>query len=211
MDRRLLLASGNVEKLRELRELLSPTSWHVLVPAEINLGIVTVLEGSRSYLENATAKAIAYAHASGLPALADDSGLEVDALDGGPGVLSARFGGPERKDPERCALLLQRLEGLPRARRGAHFRALLVLALPGGTTFAREGSVKGRITETARGTSGFGYDPVFELSDGRTMAEIGEEKRHISHRAQALSAMMEVLEAVDDPQTPPAITVGARH
>jgi XTP/dITP diphosphohydrolase len=212
VERRLLLASGNAGKLRELRELLQPAGWRVLAPAEVDLGAVTVLEGSRSYLENATAKAVAYARASGLPALADDSGLEVDALDGGPGVLSARFGGPAASnDRERCALLLRRLDGLPRARRGARFRAVLVLALPGGATFAREGAVDGRIAEAKRGASGFGYDPVFELPGGRTMAELGEEKQRISHRARALSAMMEVLEAVDDPQHPPAITAGARR
>ena len=212
MERRLLLASGNAGKLRELRELLQPAGWRVLAPAEVDRGAVTVLEGSRSYLENATAKAVAFARASGLPALADDSGLEVDALDGGPGVLSARFGGPAAStDRERCALLLRRLDGLPHARRGARFRAVLVLALPGGATFAREGSVDGHIAEAERGASGFGYDPVFELANGRTMAELGEEKQRISHRARALSAMMEVLEAVDDPQHPPAVTAGARR
>ncbi len=212
MERRLLLASGNAGKLRELRELLAPAGWSVLAPAEADLGAVTVLEGGRSYLENATAKAVAYAHASGLPALADDSGIEVDALDGGPGVLSARFGGAAAStDRERSALLLRRLRGVPRGRRGARFRAVLVLALPGGATFAREGALEGRIAEAPRGESGFGYDPVFELPDGRTMAELGAGKQRVSHRARALSAMMEVLEAVDDPQHPPAVTAGARR
>ena len=196
----------------ETARLFLAAGWRVLAPAEADLGAVTVIEGSRSYLENATAKAVAYERASGLAALADDSGLEVDALDGGPGVLSARFGGPAAStDRERCALLLRRLRGLPRARRGARFRAVLVLALPGGASFAREGAVEGRISEAGRGESGFGYAPVFELPDGRTMAELGEEKQHISHRARALSAMMEVLEAVDDPQHPPAVTAGARR
>lgn len=211
MEHRLLLASGNAGKLRELRELLTPAGWHVLAPAEIGLEAVTVMEGGRSYLENATAKAIAYLRASGLPSLADDSGLEVDALAGEPGVLSARFGAPDASsDRERCTLLLRRLHGVPRAQRGARFRAVIVLARPGGATYAREGAVEGRIAEAPRGESGFGYDPVFELPDGRTMAEAAGEKRRISHRARALSAMMGVLEALDDPPHPLSITAADR-
>ncbi len=205
MQRRLLLASGNPGKLRELRGLLSPVGWEALAPADVGVAGVSVLEGGRSYLENATAKAVAYLRASGLPALADDSGIEVDALGGEPGVLSARFGGHRASsDADRCALLLGRLRGVPRPRRGARFRAVIVLALPGGATVAREGSVEGRIAAAPRGESGFGYDPVFELPDGRTMAEVGEEKQRISHRARALSAMMSVLEALDEPLHPPA-------
>ena len=202
MERRLLLASSNAGKLRELRELLAPRGWEALAPADLGLAGVSVIEGGRSYLENATLKAVAYLGASGLPSLADDSGIEVDALGAGPGVLSARFGGHRaRSDAERCELLLRRLRGVPRARRGARFRAVVVLALPGGRAVAREGSVEGRIALAPRGASGFGYDPLFELPDGRTMAEVGEGKRRISHRARALSAMMEALEALDEPDT----------
>ncbi len=205
MERRLLLASSNAGKLRELRELLVPLGWEALAPADVGLAGVSVVEGGRSYLENATLKAVAYLRASGLPALADDSGIEVDVLGGGPGVLSARFGGHRaRSDHERCELLLRRMRGVPRTRRGARFRAVVVLALPGGRTVAREGSVEGRITSHPRGESGFGYDPVFELPGGRTMAEVGGEKQRISHRARALSAMMEALEALDEPDTPDA-------
>ena len=200
MARSLLLASGNAGKLRELRELVGPLGWEVLAPPDAGLGRLQVVEGDRSYLENATQKAVAHLRASGLPSLADDSGIEVDALGGGPGVLSARFGGHRaRSDAQRCALLLRRLEGVPAPRRGARFRAVLVLALPGGATAAREGSVEGRIAEAPRGAGGFGYDPVFELPDGRTMAEAGRDKQRLSHRARALSAMMAVLEALDEP------------
>ena len=192
--RRLVLASSNAGKAREFSALMAGSSWALLTPSEAGLGAVSVVESGRSYLENATLKAVAYAHAATLPALADDSGLEVDALEGRPGVLSARFGGPRLHDDRaRSEHLLRQLAGVPRARRGARFRAVLVLALPGGRTFSREGVVEGRITEGARGDSGFGYDPVFKLPDGRTMAEIGEQKQRISHRALAMHAMMDVL------------------
>lgn len=190
----LVLASSNAGKAREFRALLEGSGWTLLLPAEVGLGRVDVLEGSRSYLENATLKAVTFARASGLPALADDSGIEVDALDGRPGVLSARYGGRRAaSDSERCALLLRELEDVPPSRRGARFRAVLVLADGEGGVFAREGSLEGRIALAPRGANGFGYDPVFELPDGRTMAELGPEKQAISHRALALRAMMEVL------------------
>lgn len=193
-----MLATSNAGKVRELRELLGVTSWECVTPRELGLAPVEVIESARSYLENAVGKAVAWARASGLPALADDSGLEVDALDGAPGVISARFGGPSlRTDAERTALLLRRLEGVPTARRGARFRAAVALALPGGQTFVREGMLEGRITEAPRGDSGFGYDPVLELPDGRTVAELGEEKQQISHRAVAVRAMIEVLQSLE--------------
>jgi XTP/dITP diphosphohydrolase len=194
-ERTLVLASGNAGKAREFRAFLEATGWTLLLPGEAGIDPIEVAETGRTYLENATLKADAYARASGLPALADDSGLEVDALDGAPGVLSARFGAPEvTDDAGRCALLLERLEGVPEPRRTARFRAVLVLAVPGGLDYAREGTVEGRITREPRGANGFGYDPVFELADGRTMAELGDEKQSISHRAAAMRAMMEVLD-----------------
>ncbi len=193
-DRRLVLASSNAGKAREFRALLDGSGWELLLPTEAGLGRIDVPEGARSYLENATLKAVTYARASGLPALADDSGVEVDALQGRPGVLSARFGGwRANSDDARCQYLLRFLEGVPPARRGARFRAVLVLAEPGGVVHAREGTVEGRIAITPRGTSGFGYDPVFELAEGRTMAELGDEKQAISHRGLAMRAMMDVL------------------
>ena len=193
-DRRLVLASSNAGKAREFRALMEGSGWTLLLPAEAGLAPLEVPEGARSYLENATLKAVSYASASGLPALADDSGLEVDALDGRPAVLSARFGGRRaHNDRDRYQHLLRLLEGVPLARRGARFRAVLVLAVPGGLNYAREGTVEGRIATAPRGENGFGYDPVFELPDGRTMAELGAEKQQISHRARAMRAMMDVL------------------
>jgi XTP/dITP diphosphohydrolase len=195
---RLVVATGNAGKLREIRGLLEPTGWHALSLSEAGVHSAEVVETGRSYLENAIAKAVAVARLSGLPALADDSGLEVDALDGRPGVTSARYGGPLLTDHQRSARLLQALEGVPRARRRARFRAIVVLALPGGERHVREGVLEGRIAEAPRGDNGFGYDPVFEIADGRTLAEIGEEKQQLSHRSHALRAMMGVLGVLHD-------------
>lgn len=190
---RLLLSTSNPGKVREIRGLLAGTGWDAVTPAETHVTFATPIETARSYAENAIAKAVAAAEASGLPALADDSGIEVDALDGAPGPLSARFGGPTLTDPDRCTLLLRRLEGVPPGRRGARFRAVVALALPGNRVITREGVLEGRIALAPRGADGFGYDPIFELPDGRTLAELGAEKQTISHRARALAAMAEVL------------------
>jgi len=195
---RLVVATGNAGKLREIRALLEPTGWQALSLAEAGIDHAEVVETGRSYLENAVAKAVAVAHASGLPALADDSGLEVDALGGRPGVTSARYGGPLLTDRERSARLLRDLEDVPRARRQARFRSIVVLALPHGERYVREGLLEGRIAEAPRGENGFGYDPVFEIADGRTLAEIGDEKQQISHRSRALRAMMSVLGVLHD-------------
>lgn len=190
---RLLLSTSNPGKVREIREILAGTGWDVVTPREANVVFAAPVETARSYAENAIAKAVAAAEASGLPALADDSGIEVDALDGAPGPLSARFGGPTLSDAERCALLLRRLEGIPPGRRGARFRAVVALALPGNRVITREGILEGRIALAPRGANGFGYDPVLELPDGRTVAELGAEKQTLSHRARALGSMAEVL------------------
>ena len=195
---RLVIATGNAGKLREIRTLLEPTGWQALSLSEAGIDHAEVIETGRSYLENGVAKAVAVARVSGLPTLADDSGLEVDALGGRPGVTSARYGGPTLTDHERSARLLRELAGVPRARRRARFRALVVLALPGGERHVREGVLEGRITEAPRGDNGFGYDPVFEIADGRTLAEMGEEKQQIGHRSHALRAMMSVLGVLHD-------------
>ena len=192
---RLLLATGNAGKVREIRAILGAAGWEIVTPAEAGVFVPPVVEGARSYAENAIAKATAAAHAAGLPALADDSGIEVDALGGAPGVTSARFGGPSvASDGDRYALVLRRLEGVPAHRRTARFRAVVALVLPGGRTFTREGLVEGHIAAAPRGANGFGYDPIFLLPDGRTMAEVGEEKLRISHRARALASLRSALE-----------------
>ncbi|RLT39186.1 MAG: RdgB/HAM1 family non-canonical purine NTP pyrophosphatase [Chloroflexi bacterium] len=192
---KLMLATGNAGKVREIRAILGDAGWDILTPAEAGFALAPVAEGGRSYTENAISKAVAAAAVSGLPALADDSGIEVDALDGEPGVTSARFGGPSmRNDADRTALLLRRLEDVPAPRRTARFRAVVALVFPGDRVFTREGVVEGRVALAPQGANGFGYDPIFLLSDGRSMAEIpAEEKDRISHRAIALAALRPLL------------------
>lgn len=192
---RLLLATGNQGKVREIRAILGDR-FDLLTPADLGLRVPPIVETDRSYTENAVNKATAIARASGLPALADDSGIEVDALGGAPGPLSARFGGVAcQSDEDRYRLVLRRLEGVPAARRGARFRAVIALAIPGNRPIVREGVVEGRIALDARGTNGHGYDPVFEPVPGRTAAEMSaEEKNAISHRGRALAAISDVLD-----------------
>ena len=196
-DHRLLLSTGNAGKVREIKAILGDAGWEILTPAEAGVALAPVSEGGRSYAENAISKAVSAARAGGLPALADDSGLEVDALDGRPGVTSAYYGGPSmRDDHDRNALVLRRLEGVPAPRRTARFRAVVALAFPGDRVFTREGVLEGRIATAPQGANGFGYDPIFLLPDGRSTAEIGAEKDRISHRARALAALRPLLEVL---------------
>ncbi len=196
--RRILLATSNAGKVREIREILGDLGFELLTPEEAGTAVPPIVETDRSYAENAVNKATAVARASGLPALADDSGLEVDALGGEPGPLSARFGGLHaRTDEDRYRLLLPRLEGVPPARRTARFRAVVALAVPGNRPVVREGVVEGRIALEPRGTNGHGYDPVFEVAGlgGRTAAELTpEQKNAVSHRGRALAALRETIE-----------------
>ena len=190
---RLAIASRNEGKVREFRELLAGSGWDVATADDLGLTPPDPVEMGRTYVENALMKGAAWTRATQLPALADDSGLEVDALGGRPGVLSARYGAPAvRDDRGRLQLLLRELEGVPLARRTARFRCVLVLAVPDGLWYVREGVLEGRIGLSPRGDSGFGYDPVFEVG-GRTLAEMGADKQRISHRAAAIREMMIVL------------------
>ncbi len=162
-----------------------------------DLGIgLEIPELGETFAENATLKARGYAQLSGLTTLADDSGLEVEALAGAPGVQSARWAGPQATDQERIRLLQERLGEVPPAQRRARFRCVAAIATPDGRLFTTEGTVDGLIVEQPRGTHGFGYDPVFLLPDlGRTMAELDlETKNRISHRARAIQAARPLLE-----------------
>ncbi len=192
--RKLLIATRNQGKLREYRQLLAD------VPVEVidldGLGIVEeVAETGSTFAENAVQKALAYAQLSGLWAWADDSGLEVDALEGEPGVRSARFAGPDATDADRYRLLLQRMAHVPPGQRTARFRCVIAIATPEGRTEVAEGRCEGEIALAPRGEHGFGYDPVFYLPDRHcTMAELSpEEKNRISHRAQAARAAKRIL------------------
>ena len=193
MPHRLLIATGNQGKLREFRALFDGLDdagdWELVGPAEVGLEGFEVVEDGDTYAANAGRKARAYANAAGLPSLADDSGLEVDALDGAPGLYSARYAGEDADDAANRAKLLAALRGVADEQRSARFRCLVGIAFP-YTTNVRlgEGVVEGRIAVDERGDLGFGYDPLFELPDGRRMAELSTaEKNRISHRARALA------------------------
>jgi XTP/dITP diphosphohydrolase len=187
---RLLIATHNRGKLQEYGDLLGDVAVELVAPEELGLDLA-VQETGETYRENAVLKAKAYAQASGLLTLADDSGLEVDALDGAPGVRSARYA-PGR-DTDRVTTLLQALEEqeVPKSECTARFRCVIVVVEPGGGSWSAEGVCEGRIIEAPRGTGGFGYDPIFYLPDReRTMAQLSsEEKNRISHRARAVQAI----------------------
>ncbi len=190
---KLLIATNNRGKLREYRELLGELSCELTSLAEEGIEL-KVEETGRSYRENAILKATAYARVSGLLTVADDSGLEVDALGGEPGIFSARYGGLGT-DEERYRLLLKRLEGVPWPERTARFRCVIALAFPEGRVETFEGVCEGVIAFEPRGEHGFGYDPVFYLPElGRTMAELTpQEKNRISHRARAAARLRKFL------------------
>lgn len=194
---KLLIATNNQGKVLELQELLAGSGIEFVTPAQINLQLDVVEDGS-TYQENAGKKAIAFAQASGLISLADDSGLEVDALGGAPGLYSARYSPkPGANDKDRRDFLLDNLKDKPRPWT-AHFHATIAVAKPNGEIEFAEGNCYGEIIPEERGTGGFGYDPIFFMTDlGKTMAELEmEEKNRLSHRALAVLAAMPILKRV---------------
>ncbi len=182
----VVLATRNPGKLAEFGRLLAGTGWTLLpLPPELP----PVPEDGETYAANAEAKARAAARGTGLPALADDSGIEVDGLGGLPGIHSARW--TEGDGPTE---LLLRAAALPPERRSARMRAAIAWAWPGGRCVVAEGSVEGRLAAAPRGNTGFGYDVIFELPDGRTLAEVGDaEKDRIAHRGHAIRALLALL------------------
>lgn len=199
MPTKLLIATRNRGKLREFAALFAGLPLTLVTPDELGLNL-DVVESGATYTDNARIKATAYAQASGLLSLADDSGLEVHALDGAPGVRSARYAIGD--DADRVTALLRALEkaGVSRKDRRARFRCAIVLAAPDGQSWSTVGECAGRIIDTPRGDGGFGYDPIFYIpSHGCTMAELpAEEKNRISHRAQAAQAIRPILAKLSD-------------
>ena len=200
MTRRLLLASRSRHKVAELQALLGLDDVVLVTPDEVGVEGVPV-EDADSFEGNARIKVRYYAERSGLPTLADDSGLEVDALDGAPGVYTKRYAGPEATDEDNNSKLLGELEGLPAEQRGARYECVLAFLDPsvGGDPVCRAGSFEGRIASERRGSGGFGYDPIFEPAGeapgGRTVGQMSSEEKHgLSHRGQAARAMAEYLE-----------------
>ena len=186
---RLVVASKNPDKIKEMEDVLCLTG----LAGEIVRGLdwPDVEETGETLEENALLKAAAVTEAVGLPAVADDTGLEVEALGGAPGVMTARYAGPNATYGENVARLLKELQGVDNRR--AHFRTVVALVMPDGSRLVVEGSLHGVIARSPRGNDGFGYDPVFEV-DGKTLAEMGTDtKNTMSHRARALQALAEAL------------------
>lgn len=181
---RVVLASSNRGKVQELEELLP--EWIEIVTAD-DIAVSLPEETGDTFLENALLKARAAAHDSGMVAIADDSGLEVDALDGRPGVRSARFAGEDASDPENNALLLEMLRDVTRERRTARFRSVVAVVAPDGSQLHDDGVAEGVILTVPRGDHGFGYDPLFQpIGIERTFAELSlDQKNEISHRGKA--------------------------
>jgi XTP/dITP diphosphohydrolase len=190
---KLLAATNNKGKIKEIREILSSLGITVVTPQEAGFSL-EVEETGATFEENAALKARAWSKASGMPSLADDSGLCVDALDGRPGVLSARFAGEGASDEDNIALLLERLKG--REQRTARFVCVAALALPGGEVVSAEGRYEGVIIDTPTGSEGFGYDPIFfDPLMGKTLAQMTpDEKNARSHRRQALDKLKHKLQ-----------------
>jgi XTP/dITP diphosphohydrolase len=195
---KLLVATNNPGKVREFKKLLAGLPVEITFPAQEGLNL-NVEESGETFADNAGLKARAYAQASGLLTLADDSGLEVDALGGAPGVRSARYAGPGAGDEDRYRKLLAALAGVPETQRTARFRCVVALARPDGTLHTADGTCEGQIGFEPRGEHGFGYDPVFLVDgyDGQTLAELPPDlKNEISHRARAVQAARPLLAAL---------------
>jgi XTP/dITP diphosphohydrolase len=202
--RKLLIATTNLHKLEEYRAIFADVLFELLSLRDIQLDL-DVEETGTTFAENAELKALAYARASGLLSLADDSGLEIDALGGAPGVYSARFAGRETSYAERFRLILEQLKGLPPEQRTARFRCAITIAEPSGLYQTVEGVQEGIIAEAPRGEHGFGYDPIFLVPElGKTNAELApEHKNQISHRGRAAAKAHDLLKT-----WPPTVSSG---
>ena len=192
--RNLLVATGNPGKMREVSHILKGLPFQVLSLQDFGMSM-TVEETGATFAENAVLKASAYCASAGMLTMADDSGLVVDALNGRPGVLSARYGGEGLTDPQRVELLLRELEGVPWEKRTARFRCVIALAWPGGRVETVEGVVEGVIQYELEGCNGFGYDPIFHLPERVcTAAQLStSDKNCISHRGQAVRKAADLL------------------
>ena len=194
MSGTVVLGTHNQGKVREFQALLENTGVTLLSWKDVD-GSISVVEDGKTFLENALKKAEATARATGMVAIADDSGLEVDHLNGRPGVFSARYAGPKATDQENYGKILEELSGVLPAQRGGRFVCVIGLVTPDGKREWVEGECRGVITESPRGEQGFGYDPIFYYPDyGKTFAEMdADEKNQVSHRAEAIRKLRPLL------------------
>lgn len=197
MIERIIFATGNEDKLREIRMILSDLGVPLVSMKEAGIS-ADIEENGKSFEENAIIKAKTIMELTGEAVMADDSGLQIDYLDGAPGIYSARFMGEDTSYDVKNAALLEKLEGVPDERRTARFACAIACALPGGRILTSYGTMEGRIGYEIKGENGFGYDPIFFLPEcGCTSAEISPEKKNeLSHRGKALRIMKEKLETI---------------
>lgn len=191
--KRIVIASDNAGKIREFRKLLEPFGFDVISMREAGF-LSEIVEDGDTFEENAHIKARAVFEATGIPTMADDSGLEIDFLDGAPGVYSARYAGEGASDKERCEKVLSEMHGVARELRNARFVCTIYFIYAEDDEYSVRGEVCGYIGDKPVGKNGFGYDPIFMLNDDESMATIGdEEKNSISHRAMAFKKLSEIL------------------
>ena len=194
---RLIVATHNRKKLAELERILAPLGVEPVTGEDIGIPLDEVEETETTFEENAFLKADAACRQTGMPAVADDSGLMVDALDGRPGVYSARYAGEGASDADRIRKLLGEMETVPEKQRTARFVSAVCCVFPDGSTVTARGECPGRIGREPKGDGGFGYDPVFLVEDGRSYAQLSaEEKDAVSHRGRALRLFSQKLETV---------------
>jgi len=192
---KIVLATGNKNKIREIKEKFFLLDKVEISSLEELTGIPHIEENASTFRGNALIKAAAICRLTGLPAMADDSGIVVDALNGEPGIYSARYGSTGFSDLQRNSLVLSKMKPVPEAERSARFVCVIALVLPDGREYTAEGICSGFITLEPAGENGFGYDPIFYIPEaGRTMAQLNpEEKNSISHRGKALEKIYEVI------------------
>lgn len=193
--RRVAVATGNAHKVTELRNILAPCLQEIELVSGAEFAVPEPVEDGTTFAQNALIKARAFARATGLPAIADDSGLCVDILGGAPGIFSARWSGHHGNDAANRQLLLAQLADVPLANRGAHFHCAAALVTPEGREEVREGEMPGSLLTAERGSGGFGYDPIFApAGSSRSNAELSpEEKDAISHRGKAFALLAPVI------------------
>ena len=190
---KIIIATHNKHKLQEMSRILSPMGYEVVTDRDLGIELTDAEENGETFLDNARIKAESGCRESGLPCIADDSGLCVDALDGAPGVFSARYSGVHGDDDGNNRKLLSELEGIPTEKRTAHFASAICVSFPDGSEVTATGKCEGYIGYEKKGTNGFGYDPLFMVGD-RSLAQMtAEEKDAISHRGNALKALKEKL------------------
>ncbi|OLR59086.1 non-canonical purine NTP pyrophosphatase, RdgB/HAM1 family [Anaerostipes sp. 494a] len=194
MKQRLIFATGNEGKMREIREILADTGYEILSMKEAGIDL-DIVEDGKTFEENAIIKAKAVMEASGELTLADDSGLEIDAFGGEPGIYSSRYLGEDTSYTEKNQIILERMKDIPEEKRSAKFVCVIAAAFPDGQTYTTRGTMEGIIGYESKGGNGFGYDPIFYLPEFKKYSAqlSSDEKNHLSHRGEALRKMKEVL------------------